>query len=334
MKLLFQRQVLLPLTRFAQHRSLPFSGGAKLFDIFMMFRRSLTFGDFDLRAYAMAFNFFLAIVPALILVYALIPFLPIPNLEVQITAFVERVLPSDIAGFMTRIVHDTFEDSNIGVLSVTTITVYVFIRRGILVIIKSFNANKKVEEDQFLSRSFFKQEVTILKILLTLITIFLASIVLNGVASSLLDNLLNLLNANKLITKWLIKTVSYIVGLITLIFGLSVIYRQAPAVQKKWKRLNPGGLVAGVLLFIAQLLIGTFLEAFENVNKIFGSLSALIIFMLWLYWQSIVLLLGFELNLSIRRARHIDQHRKNPVIAGESTVPTQNGAQEQQQTDS
>lgn len=301
---LLDRHLLQPLITLSKRLKIPYAGGARVYDVVTLFQRSLSFGDFDLRAYAIAYNFFMALVPALLLLYALIPFLPIPNLEVQLNAYISKTLPPDSVSVFQKVVHNTFESSNIGILSFTTVTVLIFIRRALLVIIKSFT---KAEDELFKNRGFVAQELAVVRLFFTILGVFLLSLALNSVAKFLLDHLLESVGTSARVTVFFLKTLSYFLGFFTLVIGVSLIYRMAPAIYKKWMLVNPGGVVAGILLFIAQLLLNTFFEFYARYDRIFGSMTAIVVLMLWLYWQSIVLLLGFELNLSIRKAKHLQE---------------------------
>jgi membrane protein len=72
--------------------------------------------------------------------------------------------------------------------------------------------------------------------------------------------------------------------------------------SKKFKFISAGSTFATVLSLLLTLGFAYYVNNFANYNKIYGSLGAMIVLMLWMYYNSIALLLGFELNASIRHA--------------------------------
>ena len=63
---------------------------------------------------------------------------------------------------------------------------------------------------------------------------------------------------------------------------------------------SPGALMTTLLFFFSTYLFGIYIDNFSNYNQLYGSIGALLIFMLFSWINSIILLLGFELNATIR----------------------------------
>jgi len=106
--------------------------------------------------------------------------------------------------------------------------------------------------------------------------------------------------------------------LIVLLFfySISYIYRHAPSVDKKWKLLNAGSILATVLMILFTSLFSYWVNNFANYNKLYGSISAVLILMLLIYFNSLVLLVGFELNVSISSLKRLadDEQRKLKAV--------------------
>ena len=97
---------------------------------------------------------------------------------------------------------------------------------------------------------------------------------------------------------------------------ISFIYRHAPAVHKKWRHVNPGTIVATVLMIIFTIGFSYWVAQFGNYNKLYGSIGTVLILMLLIYFNSLVLLIGFELNVSISSLKKMADQRKNSVSGG------------------
>jgi len=77
------------------------------------------------------------------------------------------------------------------------------------------------------------------------------------------------------------------------------LYRYGPAHKQKWKFLSPGSVLATGLAVLTSLGFTFYINNFSSYNKIYGSIGTLIVIMIWLYLNSLIILIGFELNASI-----------------------------------
>jgi membrane protein len=92
---------------------------------------------------------------------------------------------------------------------------------------------------------------------------------------------------------------SIIIGL--LFTGISLIYTYAPSVKKKWSFVSAGSLLATTLTLLTTLVFSYWVDLFasSNYNKVYGSIGTVLIIMLLMYINSLILLIGFELNVSL-----------------------------------
>jgi membrane protein len=97
---------------------------------------------------------------------------------------------------------------------------------------------------------------------------------------------------------------------------ISYIYRHAPAVHKKWKLINPGSILATFLMILFTLLFSWYVNHFGNYNQVYGSIGTVLILMLLIFFNSLVLLIGFELNVSISSLKKIADERKETQTSG------------------
>jgi membrane protein len=91
---------------------------------------------------------------------------------------------------------------------------------------------------------------------------------------------------------------------------ISFIYRFAPAVDKKWPMINPGSILATILMLLTTLGFSWWVGRFGHYNEVYGSIGTVIIMMALVFINSLVLLIGFELNVSINSLRKIADERK------------------------
>ncbi|HOI50101.1 MAG TPA: YihY/virulence factor BrkB family protein, partial [Prolixibacteraceae bacterium] len=91
-------------------------------------------------------------------------------------------------------------------------------------------------------------------------------------------------------------------------FAYSFLYYLAPAKKTKWRFISAGGSLATVLSIITLVGFSYYISNFGQYNKLYGSIGTLMVILLLMYFLSIVLLVGFELNASIYQAH---QHNSN-----------------------
>ena len=116
--------------------------------------------------------------------------------------------------------------------------------------------------------------------------------------------------------RMIIFNVRWVVIILLFFLCISFIYRHAPAVHKKWKFINPGSILATFMMMAFTMGFSYYVANFGNYNKLYGSIGTILILMLLIYFNSLVLLIGFELNVSISSLRKLADQRKNPVSGG------------------
>jgi membrane protein len=84
----------------------------------------------------------------------------------------------------------------------------------------------------------------------------------------------------------------------------SFLYYFGPSIKGRWKFFSAGSSLATILMIIVSLGFAFYVNNFGQYNKVYGSIGTLIVIMLWIQFNSIILLIGFELNASIRNAKH------------------------------
>jgi membrane protein len=93
-------------------------------------------------------------------------------------------------------------------------------------------------------------------------------------------------------------------------FAISFIYYLGGDRTLKWRFFSAGSTLATLMVLIVSFGFGYYVDNFANYNKVYGSIGTIIVVMLWIYFNSIVLLLGFELNASIQQAGSIENVKK------------------------
>jgi len=294
---------------------LPGMRGAGLYDVLYFLWKSLQNPRFNLAAMAMSYRFFFAVFPALILIFTLIPYVPVPNLKEEALGFLKTVAPEDSLGFMYHVVEEFFQKPSVGVIYLNIALLAYAATSGISVMMQAFSK----DHESFRKRGFFASFGVALLIFVLLLVVFVVVMLLLVGGEWLIQDL----ELRGLVTKdgfrsFLIRTLNYVVLFVSIQVAVSVIYFLGPSLHRRWTFFTPGSLVAGLLIVLANLAFQYFVVSFADYNKIYGSLGALMLMMVWFYWLSIVLLIGFELNAAIDRA--LSEGRNIAVQAAEDTA--------------
>ena len=310
---------------------LPGFKGMGLYDVARFFFDGLKDRRFTLASAAMAYRFFFALFPGLIFIATLIPMLPFENLDVQVRSILENIVPPDSQGFVDQAVNEFFKRPNFGLLSANVALLLYSATGGIKAMMRAFSKEAQI----FKRRNVFVLNFYALAIFLVLVVLFVFSIsiwVAGEYAISWMKTYAVLQNTFQLISLTLLH---WFVILMTIFLAISILYYLGPETRKRFSFFSPGSITAGVMSFVAMILFRYVVTQFTTINKIYGSLSAIMVLMVWFYYLSIVLLIGFELNAAIemardKKSRKLRMRRKRALDAAGSTVDGQKSSNDKE----
>lgn len=288
--------------------------GVGLWQVSKFFLHGLTDRRFSLTAMGMAYRFMFALFPALILIFTTVP----KSFHQEILSFFNEVVPSQAFYVVGNVVDEFFDKPGFGLISLNFLVMLYSALAGIKAMMYAFSRS----DAAFHKRNFFQINAIALLIFIVLIVLFLFMLAVLVFAEYFF-----LLDDNGVArTDWI--ATAFRVGYWIVIFGgiqvgVSVLYYLGPETRDRWAFFSPGSLLSGLLCLGAILAFRAFVGQFANFNKIYGSISALMVLMFWFYWLSVVLLIGFELNRAIDRAKAQGQEELVEDENGEnSEAPT------------
>lgn len=277
-----------------------------LFDVVRFFFLQARKSGFTERASAIAFNFVMTIPPTVIFLFTLIPYLPIPRGFIhQMFSLIRDVVPGERNNEgLIQFLSDILNNQRTGLLSTGFLLAMFFSSNAVLGIMRSFDKNYI----GFRKRKSLNQRWVAIRLTFILFVLFFACIMTLIMQGAVL-RWLGIENSS-LIT--LIHNLRWVVTVLLFFFSISFIYRYAPAVHKRWKLVNPGSILATFLMISFTAGFSYWVNNFSNYNELYGSISTVLILMLLIYFNSLVLLIGFELNVSINSLKHeVDERNKN-----------------------
>jgi membrane protein len=272
--------------------------GLSLYDVAIFFWKGLMEGAITTRASSLAFNFFLAFFPSIIVFFTLIPYIPIDGLQETLMELLAVVLPPSTNEITFQTLEDIISNPRGGLLSVGFILALYFSTNGINSLIEAFNSSYHIRE----IRPLIQQRILSLglTLLLSIMLIIAIGLIIFGTV------VVNYLVSSEIITTGAADLIIYgkwFVMLAMLFFGISILFHLGPALKSKWKLFTPGSIFATIFIIITSIGFNYYINHFSQYNKIYGSIGTLMIILLWMYFNSIILLTGFELNASISNAK-------------------------------
>ncbi|MCK4664536.1 MAG: YihY/virulence factor BrkB family protein [Bacteroidales bacterium] len=305
----FRKQMIM-LAIWARKITLPGFDKTPLYDVSRFFWNGIVNGAISTRASAIAFSFFLAIFPAVIFFFTLIPYIPISNFQVELLKMLENIIPYNAYISVQNTLEDIATNKRGSLLSIGFIAALFFSTNGIAAMITAFNATVHTFE----SRTWIAQRLisVLLVIILTiLLTIAVSLIIFSQMVLNYLV-ILDVLENN--ITYYLLLFGQWIIIIALFFFTISFLYYLAPTKKSEWRFISAGSTLATLLIIITSIGFSFYINHFGRYNKLYGSIGTLIVVLLWLYFNAFVLLIGFELNASISNA-HLK--KKKPLLLPE-----------------
>lgn len=277
--------------------TLPGFDDVPLYDAIWFFIRGVQRGSLNTRASSIAFNFMLALGPGVVFLLALIPYIPIQNFQQELFDVFNEFIPANSYIAMESLLNEIFQKRS-GLPLFGLLVSLFFAQKGIHGMIEAFNATYHSLE----TRSWIQQRlVAVSLVFIFYMLVFIATFLM--IFSKLFLELLVEREIIKLnLTYYLILAGKWIIIIGLTFFSISFLYYLAPLRKTKWRFFSAGSTLATLLTVIASLGFSWFVNNFAQFNKFYGSIGALIALMLWLNFNSLNLIIGFELNASINNA--------------------------------
>lgn len=286
------------LIRGSQQTYLPGFKGFSLYEVSGPFLQQLRKTSLVERASGISFNIVMAIPPTLIFLFTLIPYLPISKQFInQLFGLIRDIVPGEKNNsVIISFLRDFINRPRNGLLSSGLLLAIYFSSNAMMGVLRSFDKNYPGFRKR---KGLNKRRVALQLTLIVFVLLFLCLLLL--VAQSAVLKWIGLGGAT---LRGIISNVRWLLIIILMFYIVSFIYRHGPAVSKKWPLLTPGAVFATTLMIIATSLFSYWVNHFSNYNKLYGSIGAIFILMSLIYANSLAVLVGFELNVTLSNLRN------------------------------
>ncbi len=269
-----------------------------LYDLLHLYIVGIIRGTVTTRASAISYSFFLAIFPFLLFILNLIPYIPIENFQVDFWSFINDLLPPGTHDFFSDIFFDIAEKKRGGLLSSVFFLSIFLMTNGIVAIFGGFEFSYHIQ----ITRTYIKQYLYALMVAIILALLILFVVIMFIYYEVYLVPYLEKINF--LTTNETLLRVSKI-GFVALVtyFGTSILFYFGTIEGQQGKFFSPGSVLTMLLFGLTTYLFGIYIENFSQYNQLYGSIGALLIFLLYIWLNANILLLGFELNATLMQLK-------------------------------
>ncbi|GGI58369.1 YihY/virulence factor BrkB family protein [Winogradskyella haliclonae] len=279
---------------------LPGFEGLSLYDLLELYGLGIVKGTLTTRASAIAFSFFTAIFPFLLFVIILIPNIPIEGFQTEFLDFLESFLPPQTSDFFVSNIFENLEgNKQAGLLSSVFLLSMFLMANGVNAVFSGFE-NSYHEQ---LTRNIFQQYLYALGIALILAFLVLFTVAVFGYFQIYVLGPIYESFSGEALSKtgvaWILFA-KYMFFIVMVYIATATLYYFGTKEGRQTRFFSIGALLTTLLIILTSYLFGIYIDNFSKYNELYGSIGALLILLLYLWLNSNILLLGYELNATLR----------------------------------
>ena len=293
------------VVRFFKKVKLPGFEGMSLYDLLEMYVIGIVEGALTTRASAIAFSFFTAIFPFLLFIIIIIPYIPFENFQEEFLMFLDSFLPPQTSDFFNVNIFDNISSNKQGgLISSVFVLSIVLMANGVNAVFSGFEHSY---HDQ-LTRSVFKQYLYALGVAIILALLLIITVGVFGYAQIYVIQPLYESFSGETISEsesglfW-VNLGKYGFFTLMIYIATATLYYFGTKEGRHSKFFSIGALFTTLLILLTSYLFGIYIENFSKYNELYGSIGALLILLFYLWLNSNILLLGYELNASLQQLK-------------------------------
>jgi membrane protein len=288
---------------------LPGFEGVPLYDVVMFFAKQMNKVGINDRAAAVSFNFLMAIPAGTIFLCTLIPYMPISTeITIELLDLAKMFSPDESTyGMIANFLNDFLNTPRGGLLSFGFVIAVYYASNAVMAIMRSFNRSLH----SYKERGFVNERWTAIKLTTVLIAMLIVTVSLLVTQGELFRYLMETVQITNPILRQLLYSVRWIIIILLILYSIGFIYKYAPAIAKRWKLASPGAIFATFLVVLSTFAFSFYVNNFGSYNKVYGSIGTILILMFLIYLNSLILLIGYELNVCIHSLKAVAEERKD-----------------------
>ena len=252
------------------------------------------------RAAELSYYFLLALFPLLIFLTSIIGIVLGSGTGMRHALFnyLAQIMPPSAYQLISATMYEVSNSSGGGKISFGLLAALWAASNGMGAITESLNIAYDVEE----TRPWWKTRLVAIGLTVSLSVLIIGALVLVVFGGRIGEGLANTYGFSSAFALTL-KIVQWPVVFFTMVLAFALIYYFAPDLRRQpWQWLTPGAAIGVVLWLLVSLAFRVYLHFFDSYSATYGSLGAVIILMLWLYFTGAAVLIGGEINSEIENA--------------------------------
>ena len=275
--------------------------GMNLFDLMEMYVSGIIKGALTSRAGSIAFSFFIALFPLALFVLTLIPFVPIEGFQDDFMSLIFQIMPSkEASDAVAHVLNDIATNKYGELLSFGFLLSIFLMTNGVNAVLSGFEYTyHQIETRTVLRQYMVSLAISLVLAFLLLVTvgliIFIEFIIQSLKSQGMVDD-----------TSFWLSLVQVVLLLALMVVSISLLYYFGTREGREISFFSPGTILTIVLFILNFQIFRIYIEKFAQYNQLYGSIGTVLVIMLFIWLNSIILLLGFELNASLLKL-----HQKN-----------------------
>ncbi|MBQ0110108.1 MAG: YihY/virulence factor BrkB family protein [Clostridiales bacterium] len=236
-----------------------------------------------------AFFMFFSLIPLIMLLFSLMS--RIGYSAEEIIESTKDYISGVFGKFLTSYLPEITAEGKLSLTIVSAVALLWSASRGVYSIIAGFNSVNEIKEE----RNYFLLRLTAMLYTFAFIVIIVIALLLmvfgNYIGGLFYDAFPELKGL-----VYIISSLRFIIGFVALILFFMLVYKSLPSCKIKFSEQMPGAVLSSAGWVSFSILFSFFVDNFGNYSNIYGSLTAIIVLMLWLYICMYIMFFGAELN--------------------------------------
>jgi membrane protein len=271
--------------------------GKSLYDLLEFYAEGIAKSALSYHASAIAFSFFMSLFPFALFILNLIPYIPIQGFQDDFLEFVKDGVPPNTYDAIAAIIGDILNNSHSGLLSTGFFLSIFLMANGLNGILGGFESSKHV----IVKIGFLRQYIVALGMSLVLSFLLLVTVAIivvfevfiqKTIIQDVLSDQIPLINLGR-----------YVSVILMILITISILFKFGTKRDKTRAFISIGSVFTTILIVLDSYGFGIWVLRFSKYNELYGSIGTLLIVMFYIWINCAILLLGFELNASIKKLR-------------------------------
>lgn len=293
------------LQNFGKRIKIPGLEGMSLYDLLHMYVLGIVRGALTSRAGGISYSFFMAVFPFMLFMLTLIPYIPIEGFQENFMNLIAEAFPPKTYDAVVPVFEDIAKNKYGGLLSFGFFVSIFLMTNGVNAVFGGFEYSYHVTEVRGVVRAYIiSLGTSLLMSFFLILTVAVTILFKFGLDFLILKGWLN----EEFL--WL-ENVRYLFFIFMIFTTVSLLYYFGTKEGKQSSFFSAGAVLTTLLSFFTFYIFGVYVVKFAKYNELYGSIGTLLVLMLFIWLNSIILLLGFELNASMTKLKK--EHKKiNP----------------------